>query len=65
MKEIASSVAIVAAGFSALLGLYAAFGIGISEDAVIADLQFQSFWTSLAAASAGISVLAQAIDKWL
>ena len=64
MKETASSVAIAAAGFSALFGLYAAFGIDVSEDAVIADLQHQSFWTSLAAA-AGISVLAQAIDKWL
>ena len=65
MNEIVSSVAIAAAGFAALFGLYAAFGIGISEDAVIADLQFQSFWTSLAAAAAGISVLAQAIGKWL
>ena len=65
MKQIASSVAIAAAGFSALFGLYAAFVIGISEDAVIADLQFQSLWASLAAGAAGISVLAQAIDKWL
>ena len=58
-------VAIAAAGFSALFGLYAAIGIDVSEDAVIADLQNQSFCTSLAAAAAGISVLAQAIDKWL
>jgi hypothetical protein len=65
MKKIASSVAIAAAGFSALFGLYAAFGIDISEDAVIADVQSQSFWASLAATAAGISVLAQAIDKWL
>jgi hypothetical protein len=65
MKEIASSVAIAAAGLAALFGLYAAFGIGVSEDAVIADLQGQLFWASLAAAAAGISVLAQAIDKWL
>ena len=61
-RERASSVAIAAAGFSALFGLYAAFGIGISEDAGIADLQFQSFWTSLAAAAAGISVLAQRLS---
>ena len=65
MKEITSSVAIAAAGFSALFGLYAVFGIDVSEDAVIADLQSQSLWASLAAAAAGISVLAQAIDKWL
>ena len=65
MKQIASSVAIGAAGFSALFGFYAAFGIDVSEDAVIADLQHQSFCTSLAAAAAGISVVAQAIDKWL
>ena len=65
VKEIASSVAIAAAGFTALFGLYAAFGIGISEDAIIADLQFQSFWASLAAAAGGVSVLAQAIDKGL
>ena len=65
MKEITSSVAIAAAGSSALFGLYAAFGIDVSEDAVIADLQSHSFWASLAAAAAGISVLAQAIDKWL
>ncbi|MET0710515.1 MAG: hypothetical protein ABWY82_27280 [Tardiphaga sp.] len=65
MKKTASCVAIAAAGFSALFGLYAAIGIDVSEDAVIADLQNQSFCTSLAAAAAGISVLAQAIDKWL
>ena len=64
MKQMTSSVTIGAAGFS-LFGFYAAFGIDVSEDAVIADLQNQSFCTSLAAAAAGISVLAQAIDKWL
>ena len=31
VKEIASSVAIAAAGFTALFGLYAAFGIGIID----------------------------------
>jgi hypothetical protein len=34
VKVIASSVAIAAAGFTALFGGYA-FGIGISEDAII------------------------------
>jgi len=64
MKQMTSSVTIGAAGFS-LFGFYAAFGIDVSEDAVIADVQSQSLWASLATAAAGISVLAQAIDKWL
>jgi hypothetical protein len=53
MKQIASSVAIAAAGFSALFGLYAVFGIDVSEDAVIADVQSQSLWASPCRSSCG------------
>jgi hypothetical protein len=47
--------------------LYAAVGIEVRDniDAFIGDLQRQSHWAALAAAAAGISVLAQAADKWL
>jgi hypothetical protein len=67
MKEISSWAAIAAAGISAVLGLYAAFGIEVRDniDAFIGDLQRQSRWASFAAAAAGISVLAQALEKWL
>jgi hypothetical protein len=60
-------VAIVSAGLAAVLGLYAAVGIEVRDniDAFIGDLQRQSHWAALAAAAAGISVLAQAADKWL
>jgi hypothetical protein len=67
IKEVASWVAIGAAGLSAAFGLYAAFGIEVRDniDAFIGDLQKQSHWAAYAAATAGVSVLAQAIDKWL
>ncbi|MCU1340287.1 MAG: hypothetical protein JWO19_5868 [Bryobacterales bacterium] len=67
MKEIATWLAIIAAGMSAILGLYAAFGIEVRDniDAFIPDLQRQSHWASLAAAAAGVSVVAQAIGKLL
>jgi hypothetical protein len=67
IKEFVSWLAIGAAGLSALFGLYAAFGIDVRDniDAFIGDLQKQSYWAALAAASAGVSVLAQAIDKSL
>lgn len=63
MKEITTWLAIIAAGASAMLGLYAAFGIEVRDnmDAFISDLRRQSHWASLAAAAAGVSVLAQAI----
>jgi hypothetical protein len=67
MNEVASWAAIVAAGVSAVFGLYAAFGIEVrdNQDVFIADLRKQSLWASLAASAAGISVLAQALEKWL
>ncbi len=66
-KDIASWVALISAGLSALLGLYAAVGIDVRDniDAFIGDIQRQSHWAAWAAATAGISVLAQAADKWL
>jgi hypothetical protein len=65
MKAIASWTAILTAAISAGLGLYAALGVEVRDniDAFIGDLQRQSYWASLAAAAAGISVLAQALDK--
>ena len=67
VKEIASWVAITAAGLSTGLGLYAAIFVEVRDnvDAFIGDLQRQSQWTAVAAAVAGISVFAQAIDKWI
>jgi hypothetical protein len=67
MKELASWLAIVAALASAGIGLYAATGIDVRDnmDAFISDLQKQSRWAAWAAALAGISVLAQALEKFL
>jgi hypothetical protein len=65
-RDIAAWLAIGLAGASALLGLYAAFGVTVrdNQDKFIADLRKQSRWASLAAAAAGLSVLAQAVEKW-
>ena len=60
VKVIASSVAIAAAGFTALYALLA-----LAKMPLFADLQFQSFRASLAEAAAGVSVLAQVINKGL
>jgi hypothetical protein len=67
LKEIAGWVAILSAFVSAGLGLWAAVGIDVRDnmDAFIGDLQRQSHWAAWAAAAAGVSVLAQAADKWL
>lgn len=67
MKEIASWVALAAALASACMGLYAAIGVSVRDnvDVFISDLQKQSRWAAWAAASAGISVLAQALEKFL
>jgi hypothetical protein len=67
MKEAFSWLAIGAALVSATLGMYAALGIEVrdNQDKFISDLQKQSRWTAWAASAAGISVLAQAIEKAL
>jgi hypothetical protein len=67
VRELASWAAIGFAGISAVLGMYAAFFIPVRDnmDAFIGDLQKQARWTALAATAAGLSVLAQALDKWL
>jgi hypothetical protein len=67
MKEAFSWLAIGAALVSAAVGLYAALGIDVRDnmDAFICDLRKQSQWAAWAASAAGISVLAQAIEKVL
>jgi hypothetical protein len=67
MKEAFSWLAIGAALVSAAVGLYAALGIDVRDnmDAFISDLRKQSQWAAWAASAAGISVLAQAIEKVL
>lgn len=67
MKEAASLVALVAAVVSAFIGLYAALGIEVRDnmDAFISDLQKQSKWASWAAASAGISAVAQVVERFI
>ena len=47
-KDIASWVALISAGLSALLGLYAAVGIDVRDniDAFIGDIQRQSHWAA-------------------
>jgi hypothetical protein len=66
VKEIASSVAIAAAGFTALFGGFTRRSVlALAKMPLFADLQFQSFGASLAEAAAGVSVLAQVIAKGL
>ena len=67
MKEVLSWLAIGAALASAAIGLYAAMGIDVRDnmDAFISDLRRQSQWAAWAAASAGVSVLAQVIEKMI
>jgi hypothetical protein len=52
---------------SAVIGIYAALGIDVRDnmDAFISDLRRQSQWAAWAAAAAGVSVLAQAIEKFI
>jgi uncharacterized membrane protein len=65
MKEIVFWVAILAAAASAGFGLYAALGVDVRDnlDAFISDLQRQSRWAAWAAAFAGVSVLAQSLER--
>ena len=67
MKEMVFWMGIVAAFLSAVSGGYAAFGAQIrnKQQEFLSDLESQSHWASYAAAAAGISVLAQAIERSL
>jgi len=65
MKSALSWLAIIAAFASAAIGLYAAVGIDVRDnlDVFISDIQKQSNWAGWAAAAAGVSVVAQVIEK--
>ena len=55
-------ISIVAAAVSASAGLYAATMVVRNMDEFMSDLDKQSQWAAIAAAAAGVSVLAQAIE---
>jgi hypothetical protein len=67
MANALSWISIVGGILAAGIGGYAAFGIDIRDnlDSFIQDLQRQSQFASWAALAAGISAVAQALEKFL
>ena len=67
MKDFFFWASIAFAASSAALGIYSALIIEVrnNQDVFIGDLARQSNYTAFAAACAGVSVLFQALDRWL
>ena len=63
IKDIAAWLAILAATSSASVGIYAAAFLKV-RDKFIEDLARQSEWAAIAATLAGVSALAQVVEKW-